>query len=424
MESGIVAGEKKQTNALPIGHLLHYGRYRIIRVLGEGGYGITYEALDLKTGQRIAIKEFFPIYAFRRGPNGVDAIFCKPNKATELPHLKMRFKEEGKLLHALKDVKEIVNVYHSFEDNQTEYYTMELLHGMDMQKWLQTNGCMSWQKLSPMVIQIIRALYAVHQQEYIHRDITPDNIFILNDGTVRLIDFGNARRYIDSEGMTAIAKDKFAPREQYTVNGRQGPWTDIYSLCVTIYYAMTGILPKKATERSFETDELPPLHTRVKIPAEVSRAVQVGMYTNENRRYQNMADFAYAMYPKQSILESMIRKYTQPTIPKRINATGETVPMLVCTRGIMEGFRVRLRADDIQTLGRGKGKDIQYLEDTVGVSRNQCSVVLKSNGIVFVRDDHSSYGTMVNGYLLPGGSWHPIQRGETLSFGKEVYVLY
>ena len=451
--------KKCATNALPRGFFLNNGRYRIERVLGEGGYGITYEATDLQKRCKVAVKEFFPAYALYRNPNGTDVISKVANAETALAHTRMRFNQEAALLISLKSIKEIVTVYHSFEDNKTAYYTMELLQGMDMQKWLQKHGAMHWNELYPIVIQILRALYATHQMGYIHRDVTPDNIYILQNGTAQLIDFGNARRYNANQQLTAVVKDKFAPREQYTSKGKQGPWTDIYSLCVTIYYALTGKLPPKATEVNAAGDMMPPLHTLVDVPQAVSRAVQVGMSADENKRYQSIADFAYAMFPGKAILGELTRQISpqqtyqrdtrdrnQRVYNERRNATmpvqqqsenrkqqiyrqtersgSGSQPMLVCSQGIMKGFRINLPAGQIQTIGRGHGKMIQYPDNSGGVSRNQCSIMLHTNGMVYVRDDGSSYGTLINGQRLVPGAWQPLKRGSTVTFGREAYILY
>lgn len=430
------------SNALPKGHRLCGGRYSIEQVLGEGGYGITYEAWDYANRCRVALKEFFPSFALRRDQNGIDTVCIDPNAQDALDHLRMRFNEEAKLLLSLKNVKEIVDAYHSFTDNNTAYYTMELLQGSDMQKHLRTYGKMTWSQLSPIVIQILRALYATHQMGYIHRDISPDNIFLLRGGTARLIDFGNARRYSMNQQMTAVVKEKFAPREQYSRRGKQGPWTDIYSLCVTIYYAMTGVLPQKATERNPEQETLAPLRTLIAdIPPEVSDAVQRGMSPDENKRFQTIADLAYAMYPNQTVLSGVVQTTSQtnrdmdpprqpPVVrqpadrPKPVhNGQPPARPMLLCAQGIMKGFRLNLPAGQIQSLGRGPVKEIQYADGTPGVSRNQCSFLLHTNGTVYVRDDYSSFGTSVNGYRLVPGQWKALKRGDMVSFGKEIYLL-
>ena len=418
-------------NALPAGHHLNRGRYRIIRVLGGGGYGITYEALDLKQNKSVALKEFFPVFLLKRCENKVSTACIDPQKNAALDHNRFRFIEEAHLLLSLTDVKEIVNVFDCFEENGTAYYTMELLNGLDMQKHLQRSGRMSWEDLQPILIQLLRALSATHQRGFIHRDITPDNIFLLKDHGARLIDFGNARRYTENQQLTAVVKDNFSPREQYSRKGNQGPWTDIYSLCVTVYYAMTGILPQKATERTGEQDQLPMLQN---VPAHVSRAIQMGMDADEHRRYQTIADFARDLFPDQYVLDSswVPRRTTIPANgaeKQRSSNTGgrsrqAAGPMLVCVQGQMQGRNIPLQTGAMVSIGRQPGKTLAYPEGTSGVSRNQCSVLRHTNGGIYVRDDGSSFGTAVNGMALPSGQWRLVRNKDIISFGKEIYIVY
>ena len=223
---------------------------------------------------------------------------------------------------------------------------------------------------------------------------------------------------------------------------------------------MTGVLPPKATDISDMTETLPPLHTQTDIPKSVSMAVQKGMAVNEMRRFQSIADFAYALYPGQSVLGTLPRQFstqkieqhdangrkqTQPfhvkqsvtmpvqrniETPRSTNAKPREIigkrnePILVCTQGIMKGFRMNLPAGKIQSIGREPGKAIQYPDYSSGVSRKQCSILRHTNGEVYVRDDGSTYGTGVNGIKLSPGSWKPLKSGDVIAFGREAFVLY
>ena len=426
-----VCGFRETTsgNALANLRALCGGRYVIESVLGEGGYGITYVASDLKERRKVALKEFFPRFAMRRSPNGIDVVCTDAKRQEEVAHARIRFIEEANLLVRLKPIKEIVDVYHCFEENNTAYYTMELLQGMDLQKHLRTYGAMNWSTLGPIVISILRALHVTHSIGYIHRDVTPDNIFLLQQGGVRLIDFGNARRFQANQPLTAIVKEKFAPPEQFQ-KGNQGPWTDLYSLSVTIYYALTGELPTKGAA-------LPPLNTRLSsIPPEVSKAVEIGMQPDSSKRYQSVADYAYVMFPHLAILGGLdifgsqsSRVPQRPAVPpapepprqKPVNQAPPAV--LVCIQGMRKGLRLTLPAGRVQTLGRGESHAIPYPEQASGISRNQCAFLLHTNGAVYVRDDNSRYGTFVNGARLTPLQWRPLNRGDLIQVGKESYTL-
>lgn len=437
---GFEKAKANMVNALPNGHRLNKGRYRITRCIGSGGYGITYEALDIQLGRVVALKEFFPVFLVKRDPNGIDAVCMEGKSVKELEHTKFRFVEETRLLLLLNGVKEIVKVHHSFEENHTVYYAMELLEGMDMQRYMQKNGCFTWQMLSPILIQVMRALHVLHQAGYIHRDVTPDNIFLLPNQEARLIDFGNARRYNSNQELTAVVKDKFAPEEQYSRKGNQGPWTDIFSLCVTIHYALTGHFPQKETQNGAETNLLQLMNL---VPPNVGKAIRIGLASDINRRYRSIADFAYALYPGQMVLKGAqlpvkpgmqitapAMNNTVPVKPGPITAAktnpnqgAVSGPVLICVQGAQCGHRWTLQTGVVYGIGRGSGKTIQYPDGVSGISRNQCSILWNAQKGVYIRDDGSSFGTFVDGQRLVSGQWKQIRNKDIITFGKEIYVL-
>lgn len=425
-------------NALPNGHRLNRGRYRITRCIGSGGYGITYEAFDIKQCCAVAIKEFFPVFLMKRSQDKIDTVCLDGKRAQELEHTKFRFVDEMRLLMSLRGVKEIVTVHHSFEENHTFYYVMELLDGTDMQKHMQSRGCFTWQTLSPILVQILRALHVLHQAGFIHRDVTPDNIFLLSNQGARLIDFGNARRYDTNQDKTVVLKEVFAPKEQYSASGNQGPWTDIYSLCVTICYALTGRLPGAAGQGTTESN---PLQMMNQVPQNVRRAVQIGMSTDINRRYQSIADLARDLYPGQPVLQGAQLPLNQwkpvnppggmqtgqnarkPVTTGKMNRNPAGAPVFTCIQGVMCGKRLTLQTGTVHGIGRDRGKSIPYPDGTSGISRNQCSVFWDPQKGVFIRDDGSSYGTFVNGQQMKPGQWKPIKNKDIVTFGKEIYLI-
>ena len=415
---GAVKKKNNTANALPNGHCLHGGRYRILRCIGGGGYGITYETLDMKNGCTVALKEFFPMYLVKRAPDRINVVCKEAEKQAELDHSKFRFVEEMRLLLSLNGVKEIVKVYSGFEENNTAYYTMELLSGMDMQRYMTSHGIFTWQALSPILIQMLRALHVLHQSEYIHRDVTPDNIFLMPNQEAKLIDFGNARRFTAKE-LTAVVKPTFAPIEQYSRTEKQGPGTDIYSLCVTIHYALTGKLPVQAKDGSVDTSLLQSME---QIPVRVRKAVQIGTASKINQRFQSIADFAYYLYPEQMVLKGAQNpnnngKNTQMETRKKV------VPGLRCIQGVMCGKSIALQMRKVYGIGRSEGKSIQYPDSAKGISRNQCSIWWDPAKSLFIRDDNSSYGTFVNGQRLMGGQWYQVKDKDIVTFGKEIYII-
>ena len=237
----------RDPSALPLGLVLHQ-RYRLGDVLGRGGFGITYAAWDLCQNLPVAIKELFPKQDVRREGDGKTVAVLRGQEAY-FAQISQRFSQEATLLLKLQENRSVVRVYRLFSENNTVYYVMEYLDGLDLNAWLQQHGPMPWARLSGIIAAVLDALEALHTVGLIHRDLSPDNIFLTRDGTVRLIDFGSVRAYEDSSHFTVFVKKSFAPWEQYQTNSAQGPWTDIYSLCVTMYFALSGKLPPMASER-------------------------------------------------------------------------------------------------------------------------------------------------------------------------------
>ena len=207
--------EYKQTlthtggEALPAGTIL-LGRYRIDGLLGQGGFGITYVALDLQLQRPVALKELFPSGYVSRGSDLQTVCVC-PGKEESAAHLRMRFEQEAQILMKLQGLEGLVWVSHLFSQNNTAYYVMELLVGEDLSQRLRTGGVMTWPQLMPILGTLMNALEKIHGAGLIHRDISPDNIFLTRDGGVRLINLVPARPYQGSAPFTTLTTPASAP---------------------------------------------------------------------------------------------------------------------------------------------------------------------------------------------------------------------
>lgn len=277
---------------LPPGLLLH-GRYQIIRMLGEGGFGITYEAWDRKEDCRVALKEYMPAGLTARD-RSTGAVIATRDEAHYRKYLE-RFISEAQIVYAYRKHPNIVEVRHLFRDNQTAYYAMEYLEGSDLRKLLLSSGRISWEYARPIFAQVCSALYAVHQSGIVHCDISPDNILLLNGGLAKVIDFGAAKSQIGGNSSMVILKQGFAPPEQYGGNGRLGPWTDIYALAVTIYCCITGSMPPKSIDR-LVTDRIIPPTALAPLPADFPEAALLrALEPRIERRFQSIDSFWSAM---------------------------------------------------------------------------------------------------------------------------------
>lgn len=245
--------------ALPTGTVLA-GDYRIQRVLGAGGFGITYLAEETPLARLVTIKEYFPAdYAARSGD--VDACPRSQDCAEDYRWGLDRFLEEAQTL-AKFDHPNIVRVYRYFRANKTGYMVLHFEEGHSFKGWLKSLGRAPRQnELDRIVAPLLDALELIHSADFLHRDIAPDNIIIRKDGSPVLIDFGSARGEIAQHSMTvsALIKPGYSPYEQYATTSRQqGPWSDIYSLGATLYHAVTNKRPPDAPSRMV-ADELIPV---------------------------------------------------------------------------------------------------------------------------------------------------------------------
>jgi serine/threonine protein kinase len=243
---------------LPVNTVLG-GSYRILRVVGYGGFGITYEAEDMGLGAVVAIKEYYPIACADRD----STMSVRPSSACQKRAFdwgRSNFLQEARTL-ARFDHPSIVRVTRVFEGNSTAYMVMRFEVGLSFQNWL-TSLCRppKQEELDSVTSRLLDALQVMHAANILHRDIAPDNIVIRADGTPVLLDFGAAGRAIadTSRPLTGIVKAGYSPQERYANDSRlQGPWSDIYALGGTLYFAVTGRLPEEATLRATE-DRMPP----------------------------------------------------------------------------------------------------------------------------------------------------------------------
>ena len=243
---------------LPAQFLL--GHYEVEQVLGSGGFGVTYRAIDHKLKRKVAIKEYFPRGAASREANGGVQVASAKQEALFRWGLD-RFVEEAQTL-ARFNHPNICRVTQIFSGNGTCYLVLDHVDGQSMQQWMAGAGKPPTQdELDGFSSSLLSALETVHRNEILHRDIAPKNILLKADGSPVLIDFGSARQIVSAQSanITAIITPRYAPHEQYITSGAgQGPWTDIYSMAATLYEVVTGASPPEAPGRTLGADPCVP----------------------------------------------------------------------------------------------------------------------------------------------------------------------
>ncbi len=267
------------------------GRYRIVSVLGQGGFGITYRAQDSELGREVAIKEYLPA-ALAVRQDGTTVVPRSTGAAEDFAWGRDRFIAEGRTLAALHRVPGIVLVHDFLETNGTAYLVMELLGGQTLQARVEGSGPLDAASLEALLRPLLDGLEKVHEAGFLHRDIKPANILLDDQGRPTLIDFGASRAAVAgrSQAMTAVFTPGYAAVEQFTA-ARQGPWTDIYGLAATLHFAVTGQPPANAVDRVLEDTYVPLADGARPFAQNLLAAIDAGLAVRAADRPQSIADW-------------------------------------------------------------------------------------------------------------------------------------
>lgn len=285
---------KRSTYSLPVGSTLMQGKYRIVAVLGHGGFGITYKGEHTMLGTTVAIKEFFMKGACERDENSTHVTTSQSNGELA-SRFRTKFLKEAKTLAVLKHPN-IIRVFDVFEDNGTAYYVMDYIEGNNLSDIVEGKGRLSEPLALKYIRQVANALNYLHQKKLLHLDVKPANILLdKNTGNAILIDFGVSKQY-DQDGQQtsttppAISKG-YSPVEQYAQGSNVktfSPATDIYSLAATLYKLVTGNTPPESNLLLNEDEQLPPYPSNV---SEVTRNAIAECLQTRKKRPQSISEF-------------------------------------------------------------------------------------------------------------------------------------
>lgn len=410
--------------ALPPFTVLHQ-RYRLGHMLGSGGFGITYVAFDMLRNVRCAIKEYFPLSLADRDTT-TTLVVCR-GSLQEYQQGLARFYREAQTLGTLNDCQAIVSVWDFFKEHNTAYMVMEFVQGDNLKTVMHNSGMrIPYEQALDYLLQCARALGEIHSKGVIHRDVSPDNIILLPDNRIKLLDFGAAkqvRREITSN--VVFLKQEFAPPEQYAANGRQGPWSDVYSLGCTFYKLITGIRIPEVAKRSDGAD-IPPLHVvDPRIPREVSAAFEKAMAIPISDRYQSMEAFIAALGAPSQKPAPRPRPVPQPApqpAPTPVPLSRSATATLV--NGPNAGQSVSL-ADNVPVR---VGRLQQYCQlvpcQDAAISRIHCVLTYRAGPNTVDVQDNSTNGTfLANGTRLTYGKANTLRSSQVIYLASRKYQI-
>lgn len=354
---------KKFPVALRAGMVLN-DRYIVGRVLGQGGFGITYLAWDTKLEAKVAVKEFMPNEIATR--IGTTVSVAMESKTEEFTYGAERFQEEAHTLAKFMGQPNIAGVTDYFDENDTSYFVMDYIEGISFKTYIANHGGkVSVDETLNVMIPILRALTAVHAEGFIHRDVTPDNIYITKDGQVKLLDFGSARYSIGdkSKSLDVVLKVGYAPKEQYIRRGRQGPFTDVYSCAACFYAALTGYLPPESLERLDHDELIPVSQAGVELPEWLDKAILKGLAVQPEDRFQSAAEFLDAI-ESQQVVEVPVSGGVAPALEKK-KLKPALIAAIAVAVVVVVGIGVAIGGGGSKEAVGADGEEIQLVEAEV-----------------------------------------------------------
>lgn len=291
-------------------------RYIVQEVLGEGGFGITYRALHQRVNRQVAVKEFFlRDQNFRDiSSSPILQVTGKENREY-FEREKENFVREARVLGEFSGESHMVSILDYFEENGTAYMVMELLEGETLKQYLELHGTMTPEEAFEKFLSVMELLEKLHRRNIIHRDISPENLMVMPDGTWKLLDFGSARNYDVNLEKTysIIVKKGYAPPEQYRKNAKQGPWTDVYGLTAAIYTCITGQAPQDALSRILYDETKWPAEWGISIAPEAESILKRGMELAWEQRYSSMEEM------RSAVLEYLDRRACEKEKERSVN---------------------------------------------------------------------------------------------------------
>lgn len=307
------------------------GHYVVGNSLGEGGFGITYIGRDTNLKMRVAIKEYYPSGNVNRNNTQSNEVYTATESQKEaFEKGKERFLREAQSIAKFSGSKGVVNIKTYFEEHNTAYIIMDYIDGENLLQYMDHHGKFSGDTIFRLMLPVMESLKHIHDEEVIHRDISPDNIIYGTNGMLTLTDFGSARYFTSqSKEMSVMLKQGYAPEEQYRSTGAQGPWTDVYGLCATIYKCITGVTPQTGLDRAHSDSLKAPSEMGADISPALESVLMYGLSVFRNDRCQSMGELI-------DLTKNALDNNTAPVLPglygtRTVSANNGVYPPTVTT---------------------------------------------------------------------------------------------
>lgn len=431
-----VAKQKKYTGVLPAFTVLN-NRYLLGRVLGKGGFGITYIAKDIISNQACAIKEYIPAEYSSRKEGSLCIYPHEDNKARYVfNHGREKFMEEAKTLLKLINNPIVVDILDYFTQNNTAYLVMECLDGVDLRKMARTNGGKLEAGFAKNVfVTVASSLMEIHKLHILHRDLSPENIIVTENGRIKLIDFGAARNFVSTQnkGMSILLKPGFAPPEQYNAKGEQGPWSDVYALCATFYNLVSGKPLVDALFR-YRGEKQPSLRELgCDVTKNTSDVIEKGMQLEIKNRYRDFKellddiDIQVSTHPKEDVKGQQKREAIQDGEARteyvaQNPSTPLSAPYIaeIADGGIVN--KMPMSSQELYKIGRS-AQSCQYaITGDNNISRIHCYIRREGN-ILFLVDCSSNGTYFENGIRLEKNREYRIAPGTRFYLATSNHML-
>lgn len=405
---------------LLVGSLLQ-NRYQIGDVVGTGGFGITYAAWDKLLNQKVAIKEYLPGEFSTRTFGESQVTIYGGEKEEQFEAGKVKFYEEAVKLSSFQGTDGIVSIYNSFNENKTAYIVMEFLDGETLAQKLEREKTIPEKEAIAIMTPVLHALEIVHEKGILHRDIAPNNIFITNEGKVKLLDFGSARSATGtySKSLTVLYKEGYTPDEQYRSNGQQGSYTDVYACAATLYRMITGVLPVNALERWRKDTIKKPSHYVKEVSPHVDRAIMNALNVRAEERTQTAGQFYQELSGSTKVKDRFVRTMEKkigriPVGFKILFATSAAV--LVVLAGLLAGgvisFDILGGSDYLVPDGKSR------VPNLVNKEQDEAQELLESKNLTYVVDSVVYSSSVPQNKVLS----QSLRAGKIIDQGEQVVV--